>query len=202
MPSRNIIKNYDTNTYYHIYNRGVEKRKIFVDDEDYSVFLNLFKRYLDDSPTKDNKGREYDWFSKNVELIAFCLMPNHFHLLLYQIEINAITKLLRAVCSAYTIYFNKKYDRVGALFQGIFKATSINNDTYLLHITRYIHRNPILYLRWEWSSLEYWLNNKYAAWINPQRLNDMKPGQYIDYINDEDEYESTIDEIDDIIFTD
>ena len=157
MPNKNTVKFYDIDAYYHVYNRGVEKRKIFIDDEDYSVFLNLFKRYLDDKPSVDEKGREYDLLMEDVELTAFCLMPNHFHLLLYQLESDGITKLLRAVCSTYTTYFNKKYDRVGPLFQGIFKASRICDESYLLHVVDYIHLNPTEFMSWKWSSLSYWL---------------------------------------------
>lgn len=199
MPSRNIVKRYDVNTYYHVYNRGVEKRKVFLDAEDYTVFLNLFKRYLNDRPATDNKGREYDWLAKDVELIAFCLMPNHFHLLLFQIEIDAVTKLLRSVCSAYTTYFNKKYKRVGTLFQGTFKASNIYDDVYLAYITRYIHRNPARYMTWEWSSLTYWLNEKHAAWVKPQRLNDRTSSQYLEFVCDEGDFESSLEEMGDII---
>jgi putative transposase len=191
MPSRNIIKRYKVDAYYHIYNRGVEKRKIFIDDEDYSVFINLFKRYLSDNPVRDNKGREYNWLARDVELIAFCLMPNHFHLLLYQINMDSITELLRSVCSAYTTYFNKKYNRIGPLFQGNFKASNILNDNYLMHITRYIHRNPQNYMVWKWSSLPYWLNDRHAEWVNTRRLNIMTPDQYKDFIDDEEDYNSS-----------
>lgn len=199
MPSKNTVKFYDVDTYYHVYNRGVEKRKVFLDDEDYAVFLNLIKRSLNERPEMDDKGREYDWLAKDVELTAFCLMPNHFHLLLYQIEMLGITRLLRSVCSAYTTYFNKKYDRVGPLFQGVFKAVSVNNDAYILHIARYIHRNPSKYMQWEWSSLSYWLDKKHAAWVNPQRLNTMVPGQYIEYISDEVDYRAGVDYISSLI---
>ena len=199
MPSRNIIKFYDSNSYYHVYNRGVEKRNIFIEDEDYAVFLNLFKRYLSDYPVTDNKGREYDWLTNKVEIIAFCLMPNHFHILFYQIEIDAITKLLRSVFSAYTTYFNKKYNRVGSLFQGVFKASKIYNDNYLIYITRYIHRNPSQYMTWKWSSLNNWLGNKHAEWIKPQRLNNTTPDKYIEFISDDQDYRLSLEEIGDII---
>lgn len=199
MPSRNIVKLYDSNTYYHVYNRGVEKRKVFLEDEDYSTFLNLYKRYLSDRPVTDNKGREYDWLAEDIELVAFCLMPNHFHLLVYQIEIGALTVLLRSVCSTYTTYFNNKYNRVGPLFQGVFKASNIYNDNYLTYITRYIHRNPHHYLLWKWSSLDYWLEKKHASWVKPQRLNNTTPYQYLEFMNDEEGYKSSIEEMNDII---
>lgn len=200
MPNRNIVKIYDVNSYYHLYNRGVEKRDIFVDDQDYSVFLGLLKRYLDIKPSVGRQGREYDWLANDVELTAFCLMPNHFHLLLYQIEIDAFTKLLRAVCSSYVAYFNDKYDRVGPLFQGNFKAVKVNNNSYLVYLSRYIHRNPSNYLDWEWSSLSYWLGEKSSAWVKPQRLNDMNPYEYHEFIRDEDDYSSSLDEIIEIVF--
>lgn len=131
------------------------------------MFLSLFKRYLNDTPTKDNKGREYPWLRNDIELIAYCLMPNHFHLLLFQIDRDAMTKLLRGVCTAYSVYFNKKYRRIGPLFQDVFKASLVSNESYLQHISRYIHLNPVKYLEWEYSSLQYYLGNKSAAWLNP-----------------------------------
>lgn len=173
MPSRNRVKQYMENGYYHVYNRGVNKQKIFKDDEDYRVFLNLFKRYLNDAPTKDNKGREYPWLRNDVELLAYCLMPNHFHLLIFQIDRNAMTKLLRGVCTAYAVYFNKKYSRTGTLFQDVFKASLISNEGYLQHITRYIHLNPTKYLEWEYSSLRYYLSGNSAAWLNPKLVLDV-----------------------------
>jgi len=200
MPGRNIIKNYDTDSYYHVYNRGVEKRKIFIDDQDYSVFISLLKRYLDTSEEYDSRGRLYIKLGEGVEMVAFCLMSNHFHLLLYQIEIGFVTELLRAVCSSYSTYFNRKYKRVGSLFQGSFKAVLINNDQYLQYISRYIHRNPVDYLNWEWSSLNFWLNKKSASWLNPSRLNQMNNEQYLQYINDDTSYEDSITEITPLIF--
>jgi putative transposase len=192
MPSRNTVKIYDTNAYYHVYNRGVEKRKIFLEDEDYAVFLNLFKRYLDKEPVRDNKGREYEHMRGDIELIAFCLMPNHFHLLLFQLENPfAMTKLLHAVCAAYTVYFNKKYDRVGGLFQGPYKASLILNESYLLHISRYIHLNPKDYMNWEWSSLPYWVGEKTAEWVIPGRLNDMPKVEYLSFLQDYDDYKNS-----------
>ena len=79
MPARNIVKQYDVDSYYHVYNRGVNKRKIFVDDEDYVVFLGLLKRYLGSGNEKDKYNRDYQSFYEELDLLAYCLMPNHFH---------------------------------------------------------------------------------------------------------------------------
>ena len=191
MPSRNIVKLYDTDTYYHVYNRGVEKRKIFIDDQDYYVFLSLLRRYLGEEPCVRSQRREYDWLAEDIEVVAFCLMPNHFHLLVYQIEIGSVTRLIRAVCSSYATYFNKKYHRVGSLFQGNFKAIRVNDDGYLLHLTRYIHRNPYDYLNWRWSSLDYWLGKSSVSWVKPDRLSDSSDETYLEFIQDDDDYKST-----------
>lgn len=185
MVSRNREKNYVPEAYYHIYNRGVEKRKIFIDDEDYRVFLNLFKRYLDREPVRDPSGREYDHLFERGELLAFCLMPNHFHLLLYVHDDEAMTRLMRGVATSYTTYFNKKYKRVGPLFQDRYKASHILNDAYLVHITRYIHLNPKDWQDWPYSSLPYYLGKKSAAWIIPERILGMfEDGNYREFVAD------------------
>ena len=113
MPGRNIRKVYAADSFYHIYNRGVNKQDIFLDEQDYSFFLGLFKRYLSSAPAHDKKGRQYSWFRKEIELLTFCLMPNHFHLLVYQHEPEGMTHLLRAVMSSYGMYFNQKHKFLG-----------------------------------------------------------------------------------------
>ena len=182
MPSKNTVKMYDVDAFYHVYNRGVNKGLVFKDDEDYSVFMHLLKRYLDEDPEKDNSGREYDKLYDDVELVAFCLMPNHFHLLFYQMEIDGITKLMRAVATSYTRYFNKKYDRVGGLFQGIFKAKQIENESYLMHITRYIHLNPEDFMNWKWSSFGAYVGRVPLGWVHPERVLDESPERYIQFL--------------------
>ncbi|MGH7237985.1 MAG: transposase, partial [Candidatus Saccharimonadales bacterium] len=133
-----------------------------MDEGDYAVFLNLLKRYLDDRPARDSSGRPYDWLHDDLDLAAFCLMPNHFHLLIYQTKSEAMTRLLRGVATSYTTYFNKKHNRIGPLFQDRFKASMILRDDYLQHISRYIHLNPKNYKSWEFSSLPYYLGVKQA----------------------------------------
>jgi len=151
MPSKNAIKKYVTNGYYHVYNRGVEKRKIFIDDEDYKVFLYYLKSYLlpPDHPTHKKLPFTFRYISlnfdlyKKINLFAYCLMPNHFHLFLKQLDHKAIIEFMKRLSNAYTKYFNKKYDRIGPLFQGRYKAVLISNENYFLHLSRYIHLNPL-----------------------------------------------------------
>lgn len=196
MVSRNRIKQYVNESYYHVYNRGVAKRVIFKDEDDYAVFLNLLKRYLDNTPEKDSSGREYDWLHHEIELLAFCLMPNHYHLLLYAKDASAMTRLLRGVATSYSIYFNKKYERVGPLFQDRFKASWILQDSYLSHVSRYIHLNPKQWRSWEFSSLPYFIGKKSAAWVRPQRIMELFEGEdYLAFVSDYVSYKKELDEL-------
>lgn len=97
-------------------------------------------------------------------------MPNHFHLLIYQIDAESMTQLLKSVSVAYGMYFNKKYDRIGPLFQQRYKAVLVSNDAQLLHISRYIHLNPNNYNDWKWSSLAYYIRGKHTDWLLPERI--------------------------------
>jgi putative transposase len=115
MPARNAIKEYIPDTYYHIYNRGVEKRKIFLDEQDYGVFLSYLKNLLSVPKTKNRSILDNN-FSSEVTLLSYCLMSNHFHLLIKQKDAQAIGRMIKALCTRYSMYFNKKYDRVGKLF--------------------------------------------------------------------------------------
>jgi putative transposase len=196
MPSRHIVKMYANDAYYHIFNRGVNKRKIFLDEEDYTVFLHILKRHLSRGPIKDNVGREYANYHDEITLLAYCLMPNHFHLLVFQRESQAMTKLLRSTCIAYTLYFNKKYKRVGGLFQGHFKASMITSDTYLQHISRYIHLNPENYKQWKFSSLPYYEGRAQTDWIDPQLILDLFEAEdYATFLADYEGYRAILKEI-------
>lgn len=195
MPAKNSVKQFVENGYYHIYNRGVEKRDIFLDEHDYAVFLSLLKRYLD--PTIVYKGSDPHPLSSKIDLLAFCLMPNHFHLFAKQKTKNGITKLVRAICTNYVMYFNKKYDRVGTLFQGKYKAVMVENDIYFLHLSRYIHLNPYpgsdpkLY---EFSSYSYFLGHKNAAWLKPDEILAFFTAAQKEYLKDHSSYQSFIED--------
>ncbi len=167
MPSRNTVREFAPDSYYHVYNRGVEKRHIFLDEQDYRVFIGLLKRYLShDVHRKPDRHLKRN-VSQHVSLLAYCLMPNHYHLLLYQTSEDGVTQLMRRVITGYVMYFNDRYQRVGALFQSKYKASHINADAYLHHISRYIHQNPDKYETWSASSLPYYLNKKKTpTWLN------------------------------------
>ena len=197
MPSKYRIKEYVEGSYYHVFNRGVGKRCIYKDDEDYTVFTRLLARYLVKERPVDSSGREYADLRGQVELNAYCLMPNHFHMLVQLKEHEGMTKLMQGVCTAYTMYFNKKYKRVGPLFQDRFKASKIDNDAYLQHISRYIHLNPEDYKGWEYSSLKYYLDDSSVSWLTVAPIKSMfnSTQDYSNFLRDYKGYRATLKEI-------
>lgn len=154
MPSKNIIKQYEAGGYYHLYNRGVEKRTIFQDELDYKTFISYLKIYLTppnlQGPTlKDQDGktispsRKINNFDNDIELYAYCLMPNHFHLLLRQNSERAIASFMQSIITKYVRYFNKRYQRVGGLFQDKYKCVKVEIEEQYTYLSKYIHRNPL-----------------------------------------------------------
>lgn len=157
MASKNSIKTDVINGYYHVYNRGVAKMDIFKDESDYLVFLGYLKEYLSDRPDLDIRMRKVYVqdrvftvvarmplnYANKIILLCYCLMPNHIHLIINQKELGLMKKFAHSLFLRYSMYFNKKYSRVGPVFQGRYKAVSIEDENYLLYLSKYIHRNPI-----------------------------------------------------------
>ena len=113
--------------YYHIYNRGNNQEKIFFERENYLFFLRQFRKY----------------FARDaVEIVAYCLMPNHYHLLMH-LKTDKLADLIQAFTLSYSKAINKRFNRVGSLFQGPFKVILIEKEDYLLQLSRYIHLNPV-----------------------------------------------------------
>ncbi len=142
---------------YHIFNRGVERRPVFTDVKEYQHFVDalwfyrfphklrlsfffalsaaerqLFRHSLEDQEQ-----------NKSITLLAYCLMPNHFHLIVKQNQKTGVTSFVANITNSYTKYFNTKHKRPGSLFQGPFKAVRVETDEQLLHLSRYVHINPI-----------------------------------------------------------
>ncbi|MFA6251722.1 MAG: transposase [Candidatus Paceibacterota bacterium] len=180
--------------YYHIYNRGNSKQKIFLDKEDYNRFIKLL--YLCNSSKnlnfrdniKDKKIEALN-FERGDQIIAigvWVLMPNHFHLCLSipkgrtfgngERE-NRISLFVKKVCTSYTMYFNRKYNRSGSLFEGKFKSQYVVDDKYLKYLFSYIHLNPIKIIQKDWK--EKGINSKEEAL---GFLNNYKYSSYLDYI--------------------
>src|SRR3989344_8792379 len=151
MPQKNSRKEYGVGGYYHIYNRGVEKRKIFLDEQDYKVFLSYMKFYLEKDDlqgealqeTKVSPSKIPKNYHGKINLLAYCLMPNHFPFFVSQSTDRAIAEFMQSLVLKYVMYFNKKYKRVGGLFQSRYKTVLINNENQFIYISKYIHRNPV-----------------------------------------------------------
>jgi len=167
--------------YYHVYNRGVDKRIIFLNDYDYKRFILLLHVLNTNENLKirdllrENSFSELLKIKNNDPIVAigaYCLMPNHFHLLLTPLVKGGISKFMLKLQTSYSMYFNNKNDRSGALFQGIFKSQHLNTDEYLKYIYSYIHLNPAKLKDKNWKEIgpkdfyslkEFIFNYKYSS---------------------------------------
>jgi len=174
------MRNFQFNNgeYYHIYNRGVDKREIFLNEKDYLRFLKSISEYNNNSlyeqrvfiRNRNHKERGKELSSeaselssylsnlpKFVEIISYCLISNHYHFLLKQLVNNGISKFLHKLDLGYTHFFNKKYSRTGSLFQGTYKAIQVTDYSYLLKLLVYVNCNYKIHnlggaKDWVWSS--------------------------------------------------
>ncbi len=141
MATRNQQSNFIQGGFYHVFNRGNRKQNIFLSDKDYKRYLEKMKEYRK---------------KHNISILAYCLMPNHIHLLVRQNGPEPVSTFIQRLHTAYSMYFNKKYSQVGHIFQDRFKAKIIDRDEYLMHLSRYIHLNPAKIVTklpsYKWSS--------------------------------------------------
>lgn len=171
--------------YYHIFNRGNSKQKIFYDNEDYFHFMGLlfacnsennFRMFglgVKESPYDFERGKQL------VSIGSFCIMPNHFHILITQIDENGISKFMQKLLTAYSMYYNKKYKHAGGLFEGKFKSEHLNNERHLKYLFSYIHLNSIKLIQKDWK--EVGIKNKKEAL---EYLHNYQYGSYLDYLEE------------------
>ena len=179
---------------YHIYNRGVEKRKIFLNTQDYFRAIHALYVFNDKNnhvhltrsinvrgrtstilevPRYAQKKRR----EKLVEIVAFCLMPNHYHFLLKQVQDGGVSKFMQKFGTGYTMYFNERYDRSGVLFQGKFKSIFIGKEKYFSNLLNYIHLNPLDLVEPSWKE------EGIKSWLKVRKfLRDYRWSSYQDYI--------------------
>lgn len=165
---KKLQKRYITSTegeVFHVLNRGVDKRDIFLDKSDYFRFIHNLFEFNDATPALNlgyqfNQNQPIDFVSQYnkrqrkliVEVLTFCLMPNHFHLLLRQKAEGGITKFMRKLGIGYAKYFNQKYQRTGALFEGRYKLILVENEAHFIYLPYYIHFNPLDIIMPEWRN--------------------------------------------------
>ncbi|MCA9327013.1 transposase [Candidatus Saccharibacteria bacterium] len=195
MPSRNVLKEDAPDSYYHVYFRGGNRSRIFREPADYEHLLKLFSRYLSLEDSKNTAGLTFPNYSNRIELLSFCLMPNHVHLLVYQHQQGVMAEFMRSLLTSYSMYFNKKYKRSGPLFESRYKASRITNDAYLQHITRYIHLNPKHWRDYDYSSLPYYLHQVTDEWIMPKRILELfeSTDAYLQFVEDYEEAKDMMD---------
>ncbi len=147
--------------YYHIFNRGVDKREVFLDPDDYVRFLTGMKEFNNglireerlrkaeksesDSESESDSDFPASTEEKLVEIVCYCLNPNHYHLILKQLQENGVSKFMQKVGTGYTNYFNIKQSRSGTLFQGKFKSIHIDSNDYLLYLSAYVNANNFIH---------------------------------------------------------
>lgn len=183
-------RNIAPNEYYHIYNRGNNKQEIFHEERDWVRFLFLVLYFQ--SPIKfGHIGREVTHYGKHqrfaiqdnildivknrtIELVAFTLMPNHFHLSLTETKEKGIAEYMCRIQDSYTKYYNIKYKKIGHLFQGSYKAVHIKDNNQLLYLSAYTHKNSRELTGWKnkehlypWSSYQDYLQNRWGELLKP-----------------------------------
>lgn len=179
--------------YFHLFNRGVEKRTIFLSDKDRERFIqtirlsrlvnspkvSLFFKQLEVGRIKPDEDFESKWSPPWIEILAYCLMPNHFHFEVKELKEGGVSKFAQRLGNSYTLYFNIKHDRVGRLFESAYKCVRIETDEQLIHLSRYIHANPANSSKtnltpkqlktYPWSSLPSYLGEK-SPICQPQEI--------------------------------
>lgn len=214
MPYRKII--FSAGQIYHVFNRGVASSVIFSSKSGYKRFLDLIDYYrFSDIPfsysqyqkstleeRKKIKDSLHEKSNKQVEILSYCLMPNHFHLLLKQLTDNGISEFMKRIGNGYAKYNNIRNKRVGPLFQSVFKAVRIETDEQLLHVSRYIHLNPLTsyivhiddLLQYPWSSFRDYMNSSSSTLINSQAvLNFFKNrNSYYKFVLDQEDYQKRL----------
>lgn len=213
-----------TNYYYHVFNRSVGKVPVFKYQNDYQRALELLNYYrYNNTPLPFSKFKKLSEKERSeilssledkakflVEIVAFCLMPNHFHLLLKQLTKEGIKTFLGNFQNSYAKYFNIKYQRTGALFQNSFKTILIEDDPQLLHLSRYIHLNPYSSLIikekkqlsfYRWSSLPQFLG-KTSGFCQPNIVLDQfdSSGDYQEFVFNQADCQRHLEEIKHLIF--
>ena len=180
---------------YHVLSRGVDKRKIFLNNKDYFRFIHDLFEFNNKEPLKNltyyfkkgqskvsarpkiEEGRESRKLL--VEILAFCLMPNHYHLLFRSLSSDGIVKFMKRLNMGYAKYFNEKYQRKGTLFEGRYKLVSVSKESHFIHLPYYIHLNPLdlIMPKWRKGKIE-----DYKKAFN--FLENYRWSSYLDYIGE------------------
>lgn len=203
MPARNTVL--ATQETYHIFNRSLRGIPLFSNKREFSQFLEATEYYLQQSPPtkfsyfKKNKNRISFQMDNNqlVKIICYCIMPDHFHFALTQLTEGGIQKFIQRLCNSYAHYYNTKNEQKGPVFEGKFKAVRVVSAEQLLHLTRYIHLNPVTnYIvedpsKYEYSSYNDFLEKRNSHLVNTTIIMSKfsKSDSYKEFVIDRKEYQ-------------
>ncbi|MBI4656018.1 MAG: transposase [Elusimicrobia bacterium] len=196
---------------YHVFNKSIASYKIFNSDDDYDRFLYAVNYY-----TTDRKGSFSSFLKskektinhsdgKYVKIVSYCFMPTHFHLVLKQLEENGIVRFISNLSNSYAKYFNLKHNRKGPLWEGRFRNVLVKTDEQILHLTRYIHLNPVTaYLvdkpgDWRYSSYREYLNVSDKKICSYSDILVVKPDKYKEFVEDRISYQRELAKIKELI---
>ncbi|KKU79494.1 MAG: Transposase [Parcubacteria group bacterium GW2011_GWA2_47_7] len=199
--------------YYHVYNRGVDKREIFLSDDDRNRFIKLLYVANGDKSFSYQRiqGVSLDKLDRGDRLVsigAYCLMSNHFHLLIKEKEDGNISSFMEKLGTSYAMYFNRKYKRSGVLFQNTFKAEHVHRDEHLKYLYAYIHLNPVKMIEPEWKEsgirnlskakkyLERYDYSSYADYAMGRREESgiLSPDEFPDYFEERGDFDCFVDD--------
>lgn len=176
---------FENNEYYHVYNRGVDKRDIFLEDWDYARLIKYIKEIVL-YESNNNTKKSVITLINSVELICYCFNPNHYHFILRQLRNNGISDFMHYLGTSYTMFFNAKYKRTGSLLQGPFKAKHIDSEEYLFWLSVYVNGNPHIHNyidkaeNYFWSSYREYLGIKKQNYLCKKEviLNGISKAEY------------------------
>ena len=206
-----------TGQFYHIYSRSIAGFIVFNNPDEYSRMIDIFSLYqYRDFNHKYSRFADLDFTlqaeirtdlekssSKYVDIVAYCLMPTHLHLILKQSEDGGISTFISKTLNSYTRYFNIRHKRIGPLWEGRFKNVFVENDEQMIHLTRYIHLNPssasIVNYPIEWPHSSYGEYIELDSVLNPiclyREILDIVPSEYKRFVNDYKDFQRNISEI-------
>jgi putative transposase len=205
------VQFFQTGNMYHVYNRGVDKRIVFRFRHQYVRFVetihNIVTTGSATKPTKKIQSLALKKIPPKISILAWCLMPNHYHFLMKQLEDNGITDFMHKLDTSYTKYFNLNSDkRTGRLFENTFKAKMIDSDEQLLHTHRYIHLNPLIahvvdnLESYKWSSYLDFIGKRNGTLCQKDEILNFftknPPQEYQNFVNDQINYAFLLKQID------
>lgn len=208
MPPRKVIL--ATGETYHIFNRSLRQIPIFTNKREFDLFLMAARYYLQvGHPVKFSLYRqqsskyEIDLSKKLVKIIAYCLMPNHFHFILTQMEEEGIKTFIHRLATSYSHYFNLKYKQKGSVFESKFKALRVETQEQLIHLSRYIHLNPVTNFlvedpkKYDYSSYKIYLGKQKSDFINPSGVmaDFSSPKLYEQFVLNQKDYQRELERI-------